>query len=466
MKWPTAAQGKRLLKTWRDEPALRRRLANVGHLLTGSFLTSLIGLGTFALTARAIGPADYGVLALIYAYVRAVERIVSFQSWQPLIKYGAALYEERRIADLAALLKFGLLLDLGAALLAWLLAIGIALAIGTALGWSDVTLHLVVLYCSVLLFKITGMPTAVLRLSGQFKIIAIGQVAKALIHFSWCGIGIFWGGELYFFILVWMGMSLLGSVTLLGFTFRQLRHLEVRGLWRAPLSGITQRFPGIWSFAWSANLSLTIRSSAHELDTLIVGALADPASAGLYQIAKRVGRLAQQVGVQVQTVLYPDVARLWAKGAIAAFRRAILQVEVLLASFGLACFLFFLVSATPLLAWTAGPGFEAAAPLLVVQMVAVMMTLMGTALRSALLAMGRQREVLQIVTVATVGFHLTALLLVPRMGAMGANIGHIVLGGIWMAGLAIAFRRSLATAPSDASPLSATARSPDLTSAP
>src|SRR3546814_8834235 len=85
----------------------------------------------------------------------------------------------------------------------------------------------------------------------------------------------------------------------------------------------------------SSDLSLTLRSSAQQLDTLLVGALADPASAGFYHIAKQVGRMAQQIGVHVQAVLYPDVARLWAAGAIQEFRRAILQVEVMLAAFGI-----------------------------------------------------------------------------------------------------------------------------------
>ena len=47
------------------------------------------------------------------------------------------------------------------------------------------------------------------------------------------------------------------------------------------------------------------------VDTSIVGALAGPTAAGFYHIAKRLGRVIVQCGVQVQAVLYPDVARLW-----------------------------------------------------------------------------------------------------------------------------------------------------------
>lgn len=435
-------------RAWRPEGALRRRLTNIGHLLTGNLVGSLLGLAAFALTARALGPVDYGVLALTYAYTRAIERLISFQSWQPLIKYGAALSRPEQQGDLKSLLKFGLALDVAGAVAAWLVAVTLALAAAPWFGWSDGTLSLILLYSTVLLFHASGMPTAVLRLAGRFRLVAYGHVANAVVRLVLCGAAFVLGGGLLVFAAIWVATQALGSLLSLGFAFRELRRQGVRGLLRSPLRGVTRRFPGIWNFAWSTNLSLTIRSSAHEFDTLLVGALADPASAGLYHIAKRVGRLAQQVGVQVQAVLYPDLARLWAEQARAAFRRAVLQVEMLLAAFGVGAFLFFFVAAEPFLRLTAGPAFVGAAPLLIVQMLAVTLTLSGTALRSSLLAMGLQQRVLSVVLLATVAFHATALILIPQIGAMGANVAHVVLGAVWFVGLSVAFRRALKPAAS------------------
>src|SRR3546814_20132689 len=106
----------------------------------------------------------------------------------------------------------------------------------------------------------------------------------------------------------------LGSLTFLGFGIRALRANGIRGVLAAPIKGVTQRFHGLWSFAWQSNLSLTLRSSAQQLDTLLVGALADTASAGFYHIAKPVGRMAKQIGVHVQAVPYTDEARVGAAG--------------------------------------------------------------------------------------------------------------------------------------------------------
>ena len=432
---------------WRGDKPLRTRLVNIAHLMSGNLASGLISLAAIDLTARALGPASYGILALAIAYVRVVERLVTFQSWQPLIKYGAEVTDPEHAADFKSLLKFGLLLDVAGAVAAWVIATALALLASPLFGWDNQVMTLVAIYCTVLLFNISGTPTAILRLYGRYHAAAYGPIGNALLRVGLCYLGIRNGAGLDYFVFVWMATQILGSLTFLGFGIRALRANGIRGVLAAPIKGVTQRFHGVWSFAWQSNLSLTLRSSAQQLDTLLVGALADPASAGFYHIAKQVGRMAQQIGVHVQAVLYPDVARLWAAGAIQEFRRAILQVEVMLAAFGIAVVLLLLAAAKPILLYTAGPAFLGAAPLMIVQGIAVAAMLLSFPARSALLAMGHQRQVLNVAMVSTVAFHCAALALIPLIGAMGANIAHILLGFVWLVMLGTLLRRELSHTP-------------------
>lgn len=429
----------------------RTRFVNIGHLLTGNFLASILALVAFALSARALGLEAYGQLALMLSFVRVIERLISFQSWQTIIRYGAGLQDSGRTDDYRVLLKFGLMLDLAAAVAGWSVAITLAWFAASLLGFSDASVALLLLFSTVLLFQLSGLPNAVLRLSGQFHLLAYGQLVNLTLRLLLCLLGIVLGADLRYFVCVWAGTQILGSLTFFVLALRTLERQGALDFLRAPLSGVTRRFPGIWNFAWSSNLSLTLWVSTQELDTLLVGALADPASAGLYHIAKRMGRIGQQVGSQVQSVLYPDVARLWAKGATREFGRVIVQVEMFLFGFGVLAAIVVAVLAHPLIRWTAGPSFIGAAPLLIVQMIAVSFTMMGSAARSGLLAMGRQRDVLAVVSIATAGFHLTALSLIPQIGAMGGNIAHIVLGSIFAAGLGLTLQRALKLARLEAS---------------
>jgi O-antigen/teichoic acid export membrane protein len=432
------------LRQWLGDQPLRARLFNIGHLLSGNLASGLISLVAISLTARAVGPASYGILALAISYVRAVERLVTFQSWQPLIKYGAEVMEPHHAMDFKSLLKYGLMLDVVGAVAAWAIATGLALLASPVFGWDERMMSLVAIYCTVLLFNINGTPTAILRLYGRYHAAAYGPIGNAALRVVLCLIGIYMGAGLEYFVFVWMATQILGALTFLGFSIRALRINEIRGVLSAPLKGVTRRFPGLWSFAWQSNISLTLRSSAQQLDTLLVGALADPASAGFYHIAKQVGRMAQQIGTHVQAVLYPDIARLWAAHAVDEFRKAITQVEVMLIGFGCAVFLFLLVASEPLIRLTAGPEFIGAAPLMIVQGAAVALMLLSFPARSALLAMGHQRHVLNVALVSTIVFHLAALALIPLVGAMGANIAHILLATIWLIALSTQIRRELA----------------------
>ncbi|BDA82954.1 membrane protein [Aureimonas sp. SA4125] len=421
----------------------RARLGSVAHLLTGNLLGSLLGLAGFALTARSLGPDQFGRLVLVYTFVAAVERIVSFQSWQPIIRYGAELQGPEHRDDLRMLLKFGLLLDLGAAVCAFAVAVVCGLLASSLFGWSADTTSLLVLYSGVLLFQLSGTPTAVQRMAGKFRLLAYGQLVNLALRVTLCLVGFFYSAGLGYFAAVWAGTQILGALTTQVLAFRTLRGMGIEGLLSAPVRGVTTRFPGIWGFAWSANLSLTLWSSSQHFDTLLVGALTDPASAGLYHLAKRIGSLGHKAGSQVQAVLYPDVTRLWAKGDVGEFRRVVVQVEAFLMVFGLFALGAVAMLVQPLLLWTAGPDFLAAGPLILVQMVAVVFVLSGSAARVALLAMGRQREVLVSVVVATATFHAFLVLSVPVLGPIGGNIAHVLFGLLWTAGLAVSLRRAL-----------------------
>lgn len=426
-----------------SDSASRNRLRHVMHLLTGNAASMLIGLASVALVARGLGPVEYGMLALTFSFTQAIERLVSFQSWQPMIRYGAELNTPEHHDDLKRLLKFGLMLDLAGAMAGWLIAIALTAAGGYLFGWDAETLRLVFIYSTVLLFALTGMPTAILRITGRFRTVAYGQVFSGLVRLAACGIAFVLEADLMTFALVWMGTQIVSSLTTLFMSLYVLRQEGIRGMLRAPLAGVTERFPGLWKFTWSANISLTIWSSAQQFDTLIVGALAGPGEAGLYHIAKRVGRLAQQMGGQVQAVVYPEVSRLWASGAVVEFRRVVREVELMLIAAGVIGVIAMIFIAGPAIRLTAGPEFVGAAPLLIAQMVAMALTISGSVTRSALLAMGQQQRVLHLVVLTTAIFHATAFLLVPRIGAMGANVAHIALGATWLTGLLIVFRQEV-----------------------
>ncbi|MBB5714302.1 O-antigen/teichoic acid export membrane protein [Sphingomonas aerophila] len=436
----------RRLPTWERvrQAVLHRRSRAVGSLLTGTAATAAISLVSVAVTARALGPASYGILALILTLGQASERLLSFQSWQPLIRYGATLNAEADRADLRSLFKFGLLLDLAGGATAWAAASILSLAAHWVTGLPLRMAGLALIYMTSLLFTVNGVSTAIFRLYGHFHTMARIQIANALVRLALVIIAISYGAGLRGFVILWAITQIQGSLTNFAAACVILRtKARITGLLRAPVRGISDRFPGLWRFTWGANAALTLSSSVQQIDTLIVGWLASPASAGLYHIAKRVSRVIQQVGSQVEAVIYPELSRMAAQGQRKALVRVVLQTEILLAIYGAACVAALLLTGERLLSWTAGPAFAAAAPLLTVQVFAVSLGISGAASRAALLALGKQPAVMRTVMMATAGFYLAAPPLVTVIGAMGANIAHVVFAAIWLTGLSLSLRRTL-----------------------
>jgi O-antigen/teichoic acid export membrane protein len=417
----------------------------VGHLLTGTAATLAITLISVGLVARALGPASYGILALILTLGQASERLLSFQSWQPLIRYGATLDISSDSNDLASLLKFGLLLDVAGGVTAWAVASLLALASHWMFGVSFDNVILALIFMLSLLFNVNGVSTAIFRLSDRFRTVARLQVASALIRLGFVAIAFWMGAGLRSFVIIWAVTQALGSVISFAAAIWLIRKQGLRNLWKAPVRGINRRFPGLWRFAWGSNISLTLWSSAQQVDTLIVGWLADPASAGLFHIAKRVSRVVQQIGSQVEAVVYPDLSRLAATGERTKFIRLLVQTEVILAVFGASCFIAVLLTGEALMRLTAGPRFAGAAPLLTVQILAVALTISGAASRAGLLALGKQPAVLRTVLASTLTFYCMAPPLVLTIGAMGANIAHLLFGAVWLSGLTLQLRRALGT---------------------
>lgn len=426
------------------EEALRIRVRNIGHLLSGNFANLVLSLPAVALTARALGPESYGILALVLSYVQATKRFADFQVWQPIIRFGAELDPITDARRLGGLYKYGIAVDAAASLASWALAVTGAVVAHRFFAMREALLVATLIYSAVLLLNITGTPVAILRLNGRFRTIAYNQLVASVVKLVLCTAAYADGGGLLEFVVVWTLTDLLAALLLIAAAWRVLRRQELHRLDRARIAEATRELPGLVRFTWSSNLSLTLWSSTQQLDTLLVGWLTGPTTAGLYYFVKRIARIVQQASQQVQTVVFPDVARLWAAKDYRGFDRLVRQTEWILAGFGVAMFLGFALTGKFVIGVVAGPAFAGASTLLTVQMAALALTMCGTVMRSALLAMGESALVLKTVLLATAIFYAVALALIPLIGAMGANVAQMALGAAWLLVLGTAFRRRMA----------------------
>ncbi|WP_454796806.1 lipopolysaccharide biosynthesis protein [Novosphingobium lindaniclasticum] len=439
---------------WQGSEMLRPHLMSIIHLLSGNFGGVMIMMASLAIATRALGQQQFGTLAVVLSIGRVCERLIRFESWQPLVRFVAVEEENGDAGRMSSLYAYGLLLDVGSALVAALMSVLVAWLAGNLIGIQPHDVDLVAIYACAIACNPRGMASAALRLAGRFRILAYVQLASFVARFALSALLYVLGEGLVWFVVVWTVSQIFDSALFNYLGFRALRDTGIPSPLKADLRDLPGRFPGFMRFAISTNLSSTLRTMTHEMDTLLVSSFAGPAAAGLYYLSRRIAKVAQTAGDMIQTVIYPDLARLWRKMGPDSMAQLVSVLQLVLAGIALAT-----VGACWLLGRQAielvfGPGFADSYPMLLVQLVAVLLTLHATPTRAALLAMNRPTFVLLSSLAATVSFFASALVLIPHYGALGANMAHIAFGIATVALLDTAFWRGIRSARRTAVPAS------------
>ncbi|MEZ5680507.1 MAG: lipopolysaccharide biosynthesis protein [Erythrobacter sp.] len=408
---------------------LRSRIESVLHLMTGSVGNAIVMIGSIAFATRALGPEAFGVLAMTLAVGRVCERIVRFESWQPLVRFAATEEETSDPERLSRLYLFGLILDVAGAWVAALLSIVVGFVLTSYFDFPPQMFTLVAIYALAIALNLRGMSSAVMRMAGMFRTMAYIVFIAGFLRLILAGICYWAGAGLTTFVWVWTLCQVVDALLYNFIAFRQLARQGTPSPLRARVGNLMRDYPGFLGFAFTTNASSALRTITHEADTLIVGALTDSSeAAGFYHIAKRMAKVAMSCGEMIQMVVYPDLARMWVGQVTAKFRKTVVSIQGLLALIMGSILAVALLAGKPLVALAFGAEFVPAYTILVAHLVAVFLIMHAAPARSALLAMNRPQYVLMTASCSTVVFLAIAFYAIPIYGAIGASFAHIGFG--------------------------------------
>ncbi|HYZ48167.1 MAG TPA: lipopolysaccharide biosynthesis protein [Sphingomonas sp.] len=424
----------------------RTVLANVAHLMSGSACAAAMGVLTLAILARSLGPASLGLLVMVDAYGRVIDQLIRLETWQCIVRYGAAAVEERDGERLRRLIKFGLMMDLTGATCAAGVAFVLVPVAARWLDWDATTMEWARIASLALLLRASSTPTGILQLFGRFPVIAWSDAIAAGTRLV--GTAAVWllDGPIVAYLMLMIFTPGVQRVVLSVLSWRELKRRGYGRFLSVPLSGVTKENEGVWSLIWSANGTVLVRKSTQELDALIVGSLLGPAALGDYHIARRLGQAIAKLGATLQQATFPELARAWTRRSLADFIRLIKQVELTTAAVGFVTLLIAALNAELIVRLVAGRDFSDAVTPLVIQMCAVFLFLCGSTLRPALMSMGLQLQMFAAVAASAIIFYIVMLVAVPRLGIAGASLAHLAFNATWLPVAAWAFARGLRNA--------------------
>jgi O-antigen/teichoic acid export membrane protein len=416
---------------WRQDPRLIRLLRNSTTLLAGQTTAGLLGIGSLALTVRALGAETFGLLVLITTYVLVVDTLLNFQSWQAVTRYGARALEHGEDAEFRSIVKFGLFLDSGTAVVATILASVAAGVVVRWQGWDPQLVPMCMLYSLTLLFHVAGTPTAVLRLFDRFDLVVYSQVLGTVLRFAGVLAAFLVGGGLWLFLMAWAAGDIIGKLSRIIFSFRELSRRGFYGIAKASLTGMSRRFEGLWSFVWTTNIHSSVKLALREIDILLVGLWLGVAGAGLYKIVKAVGSRVGKLATPLQQAIYPDLARLAASKEYLNLSRLVIRPMLIIAVLSACVIGAFMVTGRPFVTAIFGAEFDSTFIPMVIYLIGTFIGMATFPFHPTLMAVGRAGVSLAVLSASSV-VYLSALYFgATRFGLSGAAAAYVLFYLVW-----------------------------------
>jgi O-antigen/teichoic acid export membrane protein len=417
---------------------MRRVLGNFGFLIRGRGVAAVMSFGATTLMARALGPAEFGVVMLIQAYALLVRGLLNFRPFEAVVRYGVPLHDAGDHVALRRLIGIGRWVDRRAALVATAVALLAAPVVGQTLRLDHSQTLLMMGYCVVLLATGNGTANGILRLFDQFDTLGRQMAIGPTIRFV--GVVLAWwlGGPLLVFVAIWALAYATENVYLSWRGWQEYRkRVGSPAIGENPREARIAEFDGLKRFLWVTYWQSNLDMVPKHISTLLAGWLLGTAEAGLLRLARELSSLLAKPAALIRQVVFLDLTRSWHQGS-AAFDVIAYRTALLGGGFGLLFVAAAAFGGNALLSHLIGAKFAAAAPVLTLMLLAATFDLTGSSLRSAAYAIGRAGTVLRMYAVSAGVYLALFVALTQWLGLIGAGVAACVsaalplLGMIWL----------------------------------
>ncbi|KFL48192.1 putative membrane protein [Sphingobium sp. ba1] len=419
-----------------------RILANTGWLLGGKGVGAILSIAYLAIVTRTLGVADFGRFALVLSAAQVIKTLVSFDSWQIVVRYGQPHLTAGHGDALNRVLRFCILIDLASAVAGGLIAAAILLLFADLLEVGPHMAWQVWLFCMVMMITIRSSPTGLLRLFDRFDSAALAETMIPVGRMIGAGAALLWMPDITGFLIAWAFAELLCALSYWGLALR-VGHGRI-GHWRAGRALDARREnPGIIGFLTATNLQTSLSSIGQQVAVLIVGAFAGPVGAGLYRLANQLANSLTKISSLLSRSIFVELSRTSSHGkdALGALFRRTNRLALIA---GAVIIALIATIGRPLLGFIAGPDFLPAYPLLLLLGIAACIELIGVSYRPLLMATDRAGLSLRITFVATLLLLGLQAALLPVYGTIGAAVANIVAALAGFAMMGWASRRAVA----------------------
>jgi O-antigen/teichoic acid export membrane protein len=405
----------------------KRLLLNASWLFGDKTASSIFSALQTVIVARMLGVSDYGLLALIIAYVDILNQFFDFRVWETATKYIGTFWTSGEREKTRSMIKLSYIIDISSGILALIIAIITAKIASAYLIHSPQAYPLICIYAlSLLIDTANSTSDAILRVFDRFKSIAFISsfhnffrlVLVSVILYSGMGIK----GVLFSYIVA----------SFLGFGIRQwavsrtLKESEVERWWKSDLNLIRDQWRGIAWFLGNTSLAATIKMAGDNyLGVLALGYFSGREATAYYKIAQSFSKVMTRIADPLYEAIYPELVKILTTNTLKDFKRLLKYTTKSLMKFVLPVAVVILIFSDLIISLIFGKEYLPASNALRIVTIGVVISKVIFWIGPALLAIGRPglRTIVGIISTAL--YVALLFLLIPKHSYMGAAYAYL-----------------------------------------
>ena len=427
-------------------------LANLSWQYVTTIWSMLVGFCYSLLLGRSLGVSEFGLYSLTIGFTTVVFQVFELRLHEAVIRYVSEFWEQKDLPRMLATIRMSLLADVGSGFLALAAVVALMPLAGRFLVHDDRSVNLLLLagitvFCSNVA---TATAFGILRTFGQFRIQSLITVTGTSLKLAatYCAIKWFGCGVIGV-MLVGIVSSFLMNAIMISVALRCVsQHVP---LLHRTMSGLLQpRMKEMRSFVASTYFFSLTSIPTKELDITLLGLFSSVHVVGAYKMAKNFITAMWAISDPVFYVVYPELARLWARMEFAAIRSFLKKLTIILGVAGIMVYVCAMLVVPIVINYTLGQGYVDSVIIFRCMAWFILFWMPFLWINSLFLAAGKPELMLK---ASVAGSLLTAVLyfvFIPLWGGSGAAFAYALgtpLGlvfAFWVAKQARIFRHTAA----------------------
>jgi O-antigen/teichoic acid export membrane protein len=218
---------------FKDDPLLGKVIRSSATLFSSNSISLGLSVVQSILAARLLGPAGFGLVAIVTSYATTVNGFLSFRMSELVVRYGGEYLEKDEKEKTVALVKFAALMESTVSLLAFLVVVATATLASRYIAKTPNTAALFIIYSLGLLANFnTETSTGVLQMLGKIKYQGLINLTQSLLTAGMITFAFFTNGSLQFILTAYLAGKTVLGLGIFSTAFFQLTKRLGSGWWK------------------------------------------------------------------------------------------------------------------------------------------------------------------------------------------------------------------------------------------